>query len=299
MISLLSRDQKNAIISGREWRKQMENVIEEVCNFDEKPTKRHAYIGGTAGFGKSHTVREKASEAGVPVKLVKGQTSLFGLAQSLAVLKATHGNDPVIVIVDDCDKLFSTEESINAMKAVLEEGFTDDGEYKGEFKYEKNIHLNSVPEGIKRDCMELFMNDDESGFRIGLSNFRFLVTSNNSLPSLKTIRVQNKRLKDKKLEKTANLKKAESKYAIRSRCQYINVDATLEDVWGGFASILLEDTERPEVSKEEKTFILNWLWSNREDCNEFDYRQVLSMCDDIVKLGPEQCMDRWEFRYLD
>lgn len=300
MISFLNKEQKNAIISGGEKRKDLEQFLKEVCAPDVNRNIRHAYVGGTAGFGKSHSVFSAAEASGLPVKVVKGQTSLHGLAQSLAVLKATYPVEPILVIIDDCDKLFTNQESLNAMKAVLEDGFNEEGKYNGEFKYEKNMHLNSIPEGLKRDSVELFMNDGESGFVIPLDNFRFIITSNSGLPSAKSKRVLANKIKLKGLDPESDntYNKMSDRNAIRTRCRYRHVDASQEELWGSFASILLQETEQSDISQEEKTVLLNWLWMNREDSSDFDYRTVLDMCDDIRELGIEKAIDRWDFNYL-
>lgn len=299
MIALFNREQKNAMISGGEKRQELVDFLNQVCDPTSQRNRRHAYIGGTAGAGKSHEVEQAAKQSGLPVKIVRGQTSLIGLAQSLAVLKATHWDEQVIVIIDDCDKLFANEESLNAMKAVLQDGFNEDGSYKGVFKYEKNMHLNSVPEGLKRDSVELFMSDGEAGFTIELSNFVFIITSNSMLPSAKTIRTLKAKLKAKGIDSDPKVDKLEARNAIRTRCQYLAVDFSQEDLWGQFASILLQENEQPDLSQEEKMFILNWLWNNRHDSSDFDYRQVLDMCDDYRALGAQKALDRWDFNYLD
>ena len=299
MITYFNRDQKNAIISGGEQRKQLVEFLEEVCDPESRRSKRHAYVGGTAGFGKSHSVFEAAEKSGLPVKTVKGQTSLVGLAQSLAVLKATHWNETVIVVIDDCDKLFSNEENLNAMKAVLLDGFDDEGNYKGEFRYEKNMHLNSFPEGIIRDSVEVFMNEGQAGFVIDLSNFRFIVTSNSTLPSAKTVRVQKNALKQKGIDSSPKIDKLEARNAVRTRCRYKTIDISQEDLWGSFASILMQETEQSDLSEDQKKFILNWMWINRYESSDFDYRQILDMCDDVRDLGLEEAMNRWDFNYLD
>ena len=161
------------------------------------------------------------------------------------------------------------------------------------------MHLNSFPEGIIRDSVEVFMNEGQAGFVIDLSNFRFIVTSNSTLPSAKTVRVQKNALKQKGIDSSPKIDKLEARNAVRTRCRYKTIDISQEDLWGSFASILMQETEQSDLSEDQKKFILNWMWINRYESSDFDYRQILDMCDDVRDLGLEEAMNRWDFNYLD
>ena len=289
MITLFDREQKNAIISGRDQQKELETFLTEVCDPNSIRSIRHAGLFGSAGMRKSWLSELKAKESGLPYEIIKGQASLFGMAQNLAVLKVKHGETPVIIIIDDCDKLFVDADSINTMKELL--GPTS------MFSYGKNLHLNSIPEGAKRDAVEIFMNDDTSGFQIDCSNFRFIITSNTELPSIKTVRTAKARLKDRPM--TPSVEKLGHLHAIRERLRYQRIDATVEDIWGSIAYVLLEGDMLPTRTEDEKKIMLNWMWHNRNSMAEFSVRTTLDMSDDIDSLGVEAALDRWAYNYLD
>jgi hypothetical protein len=285
------REQKSALEKGGFLREQLTVFAKEACDTTTVRNKRHAYICGTGGAGKSHSVKTAAEESGVPYHVIKGQSSLFGMAQNLAVLKVKHGDDPVIVIIDDCDKLFADSDSMNTMKALLEDGWDS-----GTFTYSKNLHLNTIPEGAKRDAVEVFMNDDESGFQIDCSNFFFIVTSNQSLPSLQEveeIRKKNKGIRTSKQQKIDDL------HAIRTRVRYNLVDCNREEMWGSIAHVLLNDNVLTNRSKEETMFILDWMWNHRNQMNEFNVRTTLDMSDAIDQVGIEDVKDRWAYNFID
>ena len=289
MLNYFDREQKNAIISGGVLRKELEKMSSELCNPNSKRVnKRHGYICGSAGFGKSHSIIEAAKSSGLPYSIIKGQSSLFGMAQNLAVLKVKHWEQKIIVIIDDCDKLFSDQDSINSMKEML--GPTN------QFSYSKNLHLNSIPEGAKRDAVEIFMDDSSSGFQIDVSNFNFIITSNSELPSKKTLRTAEIKFKDK--PKTPSFHKLQDLHAIRDRVMFNRVDANLEDTWGSIAEIYLRKDVLPERTEDEIKTILNWMWYKRNEMLEFSARTVLGMSDDIDELGLEDALDRWSYNYI-
>lgn len=289
MITLFDREQKNAIISGRDLQTDLETFLTEVCDPNSTRNIRHAGLFGSAGMRKSFLSELKAKESGLPFDVIKGQASLFGMAQNLAVLKVKYGDSPVIIIIDDCDKLFVDADSINTMKELLGPS--------GMFSYSKNLHLNSIPEGAKRDAVEVFMNDELSGFQIDCSNFRFIITSNAELPSVKTIRTAKARLGDKPL--TPSVQKLDHLHAIRTRIRYKGIRASIEDIWGSIAYVLLEADMLPNRSEDEKKVMLNWMWNHRNEMTEFNVRTTLDMSDDIDTLGLEEALDRWTYNYID
>ena len=211
------------------------------------------------------------------------------MAQSLAVLKAKNFNNPVIVIIDDCDFMFNDADSINAMKKIL---VAEDPA----FEYGKSINLNVIPEGPKRDAMELFMNDEQQGFRIPLDNFHFVFTSNAQLPTKKfkkELLVKSKGMMTPKIEKIDHL------LAIRSRLNYKSVNTDKNGMWGSIAHVLLSDGVCPELSEQEKMFLLNWMWEKWDDMTETSVRTAEKMAEDLIRVGVEQVKDRWSYNFLD
>jgi hypothetical protein len=284
------REQKNALEQGGFLRQQLISFAEQAADVTTKRNKRHAYITGTGGAGKSHSVLSAVKKSGVSHAIIKGQSSLFGMAQNLAVLKVKHFNEPVIVIIDDCDKLFADKDSINTMKDLLEDGWES-----GTFTYSKNLHLNSIPEGAKRDAVEMFMNDEESGFQIDCSNFFFIITSNMPLPSLQDLEASAIKLKS---GPTTSYIKMEDLHAIRTRTRYNMVNCNREEMWGSIAYVLLEDNGTPNRTKEETMFILDWMWNNRYQMSEFNVRTAIDMGDLLESIGIEDVKDRWNYDFI-
>jgi hypothetical protein len=281
------REQKNALAEGAELRKMLKQITSEACDVKSGMKYRHTFITGTPGVGKSFSVEQAVQESKVPYGIIKGQASLFGMAQNLAVLKVKHPFEPVVIIVDDCDSLFADADSINTMKDVLGPNST--------FTYSKNLHLNSVPEGAKRDAVEVFMNDGATGFEIPLDNFFFVFTSNVDLPTKQRLA---EALKRSKGTPSTQYYKLEHLHAIRSRVNYKSITSEKDGMWGSIAYVLLEDGACPERSVEEKMMILDWMWNKWDKMTETSVRTAEKMSEDIDKVGIEGVKDRWTYNYI-
>lgn len=289
MLVTFEREQKNALLEGEALRQLLWDSAVEAVGLETMMKYRHTMITGDAGTGKTWSVMKAAAECGHTVFTIQGQASLFGMAQSLAVLKAKNFNNPVIVIIDDCDFMFNDADSINAMKKIL---VAEDPA----FEYGKSINLNVIPEGPKRDAMELFMNDEQQGFRIPLDNFHFVFTSNAQLPTKKfkkELLIKSKGMMTPKIEKIDHL------LAIRSRLNYKSVNTDKNGMWGSIAHVLLSDGVCPELSEQEKMFLLNWMWEKWDDMTETSVRTAEKMAEDLIRVGIEQVKDRWSYNFLD
>ena len=282
------REQKNALAEGKALREQLQRTAIEACDVNSGMNYRHTFITGTPGVGKSYSVEQAVKESGVPFGIIKGQASLFGMAQNLAVLKVKHWDEPVVIIIDDCDSLFADADSINTMKDLLGPNAT--------FTYSKNLHLNSIPEGAKRDAVEVFMNDGMTGFEIPLDNFYFVFTSNAALPTKQNVA---EALKRSKGVPSTRYYKMEHLHAIRSRVNYNSLNSDKQGMWGSIAYVLLEDGGCPQINHEEKMMILDWMWNKWDDMTETSVRTSEKMAEDLLKVGIEEVKDRWTYNYID
>jgi hypothetical protein len=282
------REQKNALVEGTTLREQLQLTAKQACDVESAMDYRHTFITGDPGLGKSYLVKKAAEESGIPFILVQGQASLFGMAQNYAVAKVKHWDEPVIVIIDDCDFMFTDSDSINTLKGMVGPDNV--------FAYSKNIHLNSIPEGAKRDAVSAFMSDDETGFRIPLDNFHFVFTSNAQLPTNRTVAEARKRSKGLM---TSKIEKMDHLLAIRSRVNYVSVNTDKEGLWGSIAHVLLKDGGCPSISEQEKMMILDWMWNKWENMTETSVRTAEKMAEDLIRVGIENAKDRWAYNYLE
>jgi hypothetical protein len=155
--------------------------------------------------------------------------------------------------------------------------------------------LNSIPEGAKRDAVETFMNDEISGIEIDCSKFYFVFTSNIDLPTKQVVAEAVKRSKGLP---TPRQQKAEHLHAIRSRVNYKSLTSDKESMWGSIAYVVLEDGACPQLNREQKMFLLDWMWHKWDVMTETSVRTAEKMAEDMIKVGIEDVKDRWTYNYV-
>jgi len=119
----LTHKQIDAIREGQVQRERMELYISGITRNIPSNTYKDLYIYSKPGLGKTHSVKEYISNDNVKNVSISGDTSMFAFGIQLAVIGYIYRNEQKVIIhIDDCDKLFSTEETINIMKKVLDKG---------------------------------------------------------------------------------------------------------------------------------------------------------------------------------
>lgn len=251
---------------GKELRARFINQIKRITKSKKDGKYCHGYIYSPPGIGKTYTIKKLLSEAGVNSINITGNVSMFAFGIQLAVI--SHHNperERVVVFVDDCDSLFSTEENCNAMKNVL------DGTKV--FTYEKSLFSQSSNlTDIQRQSVEAHMREDRMGFEVPTDFMTFLFASNFKLPIDDDIRCLKNRMSHRSILLT-------HKNAIRSRCHVGDYDLNQEELWGWISDVIkttkcLDPYQLPDSAKDE---ILDFLWDNWNVLTERSIRVVEKM----------------------
>jgi hypothetical protein len=207
---------------------------------------------------------------------------MFAFAVELAIIKYLKPKDKVVIVIDDCDKLLSSAEEINVMKKLFE---------GKPLNYARNIRPGDVGEegSVAHNALTAAQNQEGVGFSVDCSNFHFIVTSNLRLPEeddVRRILIKNDNIPSKKYEMASHLN------AIRSRCATKDLDFTWQEKWGNVAFVLLEDNGCPDLSNEEKMYLLKYMFQNFEDLKETSIRTAEKMSE-LMKSDPENYEDEW------
>ena len=80
--------------------------------------------------------------------------------------------------------------------------------------------------------------------------------------------------------------------AIRSRCATKDLDFTWQEKWGNVAFVLQEDNGCPELSPEEKMYLLKYMFQNFEDLKETSIRTAEKMSE-LMRSDPQNYEDEW------
>jgi hypothetical protein len=291
MLLTLSTKQKQAIESGRARRNRLVSVTKRVAKKTLEPfdgtKKRHTYIYGPSGIGKTYNMENAIKESGVRYVTISGNVSMWAFAVQLACIKATLKKDEkIVVIIDDCDELLKDGQSANQLKELLD---------KFIFSYNKKPQMHMLTSDFQIAAVEQCMSSDGLGFKVDCSNFSFVITSNFKLPYDST--------PEEMLEKNGgNLTPRISYFkhltAIRGRMDTKDLDMTKEEKWGNIAIVLLEDNGCPQLNHQQKLFLLQWMDSNWEYMTETSIRTAEKLADILIEEGEENVIDAWECDFL-
>jgi hypothetical protein len=291
MLLTLSTKQKQSIESGRIRRNRLVSITKRVAKktleIHVTGNKRHTYIYGPSGIGKTYNMENAIKESGVKSVTISGNISMWAFAVQLACIKATlKPNEKIVVIVDDCDELLKDGQSTNQLKELLANNV---------FSYNKKPQMHMLTSDFQIAAVEQCMSADGLGFKVDCSNFSFVITSNFKLPYDST--------PEEMLEKNGGVLTPRISYfkhltAIRGRMNTKDLDMSKEEKWGNIAIVLLEDNGCPQLSYQQKIFLLQWMDSNWENMTETSIRTAEKLADILIEEGEENVIDAWESDFL-
>jgi hypothetical protein len=277
-----SSNQLHYIEQGKQVRLSLQDAVTKACLSDINSPRPHHYLHSIAGYGKTHTIMEGVKNANVDYRLITGKTTLYAFGVQLAALQyekiRRKQNNPTVIIVDDCDGLFTSVESLNIMKNVLE----------GERCFTRSVSMQSKMSEfteMQQAAVRYFATDESLGFKVDCKNLIFVFASNQKLPSVKDL--QGKR-------KIAN---GEHLHAIRSRCHYQSFEYNWERMWGWMADVTLNTTAAGNITQEQKMILLDWMFNNWDLLTEQSIRTVQKLAE-IMNDNPETYKDKWELSFI-
>lgn len=288
MLLTLSSKQKAAIEAGKVKRKRLIRATKMAAMQMNEVEKAHYYIYGPSGIGKTYQSEKAVKDTGVTYRTVSGNISMFAFAVNLAVIKYIVKDEPVVVIIDDCDEILKDAKAINQMKELLG---------KNLMSYNKRFHINSVGEegSLEYDAVADCMVEGQQGFRVDCSNFTFVITSN--------IKLAYDDDAEKIVEKNGgidNNKSIRSRHlaAIRGRCDVKDLDMNKEEKWGNLAAVTLEDDGCKGCDEQEKIYILDYIWNNWDNMKETSIRTVGKMARIMRIEDPTDVKDAFDADFL-
>jgi hypothetical protein len=79
---------------------------------------------------------------------------------------------------------------------------------------------------------------------------------------------------------------------------YKSLTSDKESMWGSIAYVVLEDGACPQLNREQKMFLLDWMWHKWDVMTETSVRTAEKMAEDMIKVGIEDVKDRWTYNYV-
>lgn len=273
--------QLEAIAKGRSLFEQLTQVIASVT---AENSNQHLYLYGRPGIGKTYNVKKALYEAGAEFIEVLGNTSVFAFGLKICLIQhLRNSNEPMTVLVDDCDELLKNEANCNILKNVLSGPRV--------FQYEKSLssQWGQLTDSHKQ-AVKYFQDGLSTGFTVPVRNISFIFTSNTRLPFDDEVQL----LREKGVSKSTLYA---HRNAIRSRVRVLDLELNEKtELWGWIANIVMSETFLPNVDELVKMEMLNFLYQNWDDLKEKSLRLVEKMAETYSCTANYQNL--WQIEFL-
>ena len=274
---------QSSLNKGKAFRKRLLQVVQRALSSSQDAAYPHTYIYSPPGLGKTHSVNNYLKKNNSLHFELSGAVSMFAFGVALATIRYNYPIEKIIISVDDCDGIFESEENLNIMKNVLS-GYR-------KFSYQKSIQgLLGNLTNMQEAAINHFSNDNQLGFQVPCENFIFIFTSNFKLPTDDEVIVAREKGGNKNTRKV-------HLNAIRSRCKTMDFDLDQETHFGWLADVLINENLQPELSQNQKSEILDWIFENWNQMTERSIRTLEKMAQSIVD-EPEDYLTIWDIDYL-
>jgi replication-associated recombination protein RarA len=273
-------NQLEAMTKGHTLFQQLTAVIRSVTS---ENSGQHLYLYGRPGVGKTYNVKKALYEAGAEFIEVLGNTSAFAFGLKICLIQhLRNSNEPMTVLVDDCDELLKNEANCNILKNVLSGPKV--------FQYEKSLssQWGQLTESHKQ-AIKYFQDGLSSGFTVPVKNISFIFTSNTRLPFDDEVQL----LREKGSSKSTLYA---HRNAIRSRVRVVDLELNEQELWGWIANIVMSETFLPNIEGLVKMEMLNFLYENWDDLKEKSLRLVEKMAETHSITNNYQSL--WKIEFL-
>lgn len=242
--------------------------------------KRHYYIAGGSGVGKTSLIIRTAQELKKQLICIQSAASMNALTIQLAVASYMSNGKKLHVFIDDCDSLFTDRVSLSVMKGVLDED-------RNILAWNKNMtaaialfEKSENPADImKARALRNFQPARSVGVEIPTDNMTFIVTSNHYLACANPTPTKAKQIDEA---------------GIHDRVNYIGYPLNQDENWGWMASTALNENIHG-LSVTKKNIMLNWMFNNMAKLQSMSLRAIKDLAADMIN-HPDNFKDYWEAR---
>jgi hypothetical protein len=285
-IQIFDTDEQHLIKKGNVHRQTLRTQIDEALNNNQ--FKDNFIISSLPGLGKTHEMTEALKNVNDEVLVFTGDNGIFGYMIDLATAIYLNGGpqNRLTVVNDDCDVLFE-DKNINTTKKMF-----DDTRM---FKYGKNYKsIKPLCSDIQWEAILSFADETKAGLEIDVSNVTFITLTNMHLNTVDEVEAQE--------DGSAKYVRYNSRYAIRRRTQYKEIEMPVMELWGYVADVVLNEKicEKfmPNITDAHKVQLLQFLQTHWENgITERNLSIVEKMTKDFVRY-PNNYKDIWKQEYV-
>jgi len=281
---IFTEDQLHYINKGKTKQAVLRSTINEAIN--NNAFNSNFIISSKPGMGKSYEMTHAMKTLTNPPLLIEGSGTMAAFMIDIATALYFNNNQPMVVVLDDCDMLFE-DKNLNTSKKMFDQTKA--------LKYNKNFRsLRGLCTETQFEALESFSSDDKAGLSIPLNNVTFVILTNRYFPTINQV---------ESVEAGTN---KEAKYtdlhSIRRRTEGETIEMDDNTLWGYIANVVLNEKicEKfmPTISIDYKNQILSWCFYNWNNVSERNLSLVEKLTKDIVRY-PTNYQDIWNSKYLD
>lgn len=280
MSQVFTIDQVNLINKGAFHHNKLKNLVRAGMTSNE-----NTIISSTPGLGKSYETEEFMKTMNNKPLFFSGTPSMPAFIVDIATAVYLSNNQPLFVVLDDCDLLF-LDVNTNTTKKM--------------FDQTKKLKYNKVTTGLKAFCNELqweaiqhFTKPDRAGFEVPLDNVTVLILTNKHLPTINEVNALD--TGSKRYSVQTDL------HAIRRRVDYQEIGMNDDELWGYVAHITLNSNIcqkiLPNIQQSQIEQLLIWCRYNWANVTERNLSLIEKLTKEI-KNYPNNYLDMWNINYV-
>lgn len=280
MSQVFTIDQVNLINKGAFHHNKLKNLVRAGMSSNE-----NTIISSTPGLGKSYETEEFMKTMTDKPLFFSGTPSMPAFIVDIATAVYLSNNQPLFVVLDDCDLLF-LDVNTNTTKKM--------------FDQTKKLKYNKVTTGLKAFCNELqweaiqhFTKPDRAGFEVPLDNVTVLILTNKHLPTINEVNALD--TGSKRYSVQTDL------HAIRRRVDYQEIGMSDDELWGYVAHITLNSNIcqkiLPNIQQSQIEQLLIWCRYNWANVTERNLSLIEKLTKDM-KNYPNNYLDMWNINYV-
>ena len=280
----MTQKQLDARLTAQRTRESLLNLAEESST---GTSKRHVYLYSPVEIDAAQVYLSSLDANRIPFVVFSNPQTIVDFAMRILIcLIEDTSDEEIFVLFDDCDNMFLDEQFAKFLKGVLSKSSINLCFNKYSEKYSASIADGEImPDKNSRKRKN-------EGYMIPTSRFRFGFLSN--------IKLFKKDDFDKfNVESTCEIELHHCD--IRSICKTLDLDFSIEVIWGWVANVVLDQgalkEDLGEDNYEENALrIVEWLWTNRGQIKELSIRTAQKMAECLRDGGDS---DDWEDEFLE
>lgn len=255
--------------------------------------KRHTILSGPPGVGKTYGTQDECNKGNVNyIKIDPGTSDINLIVKLACAVHSLKKNEELVVLLDDADDVvFNSYETLNKWKIAMADTDYEQGiipTYNHSVSMtntiialEKQVAAGETEKKKVIDALKAFMPNDSLGVTIPTDRVRFIVLCNLDLEDPKAF------------GRSVKLKSAVE--PVRDRMTYKRINVNWEKQWGWTAYVLGETQpfDKFKLSMEQKTELMQWMYSNWSSLRSTSYRTVRVLAAAIIN-EPDTYLDEWQ-----